>query len=107
MAKAWTRKAHQRQISRDLEGAYTGRAWAKALCRVLLFYAERHPDAGIDVGKVREVMQALEGTWVEITIRRDKSGFTAKIGYTCYRYITIDNRGLPPIPTSYEEEHAA
>lgn len=99
--EAWRRKA-QRDIARRVSTT-TNADWAAALCRVLIWYGEKHPEAGIDVEHVAHVL-SRRVEWHRVTIRRDKSGFTAETWFPIRVYHTVTNRGLPPIPTAYKEE---
>lgn len=98
---AWQRKIQQRSLA--YARTVTPGDWAASLCKILIWYGEKHPEAGIDVERVQEILGARP-QWRDIRIRRDKSGFDVVIGFSSRHYYTVTNEGLPPIPTSYAEE---
>lgn len=68
--------------------------WAKALCKLILWYGERHPDAQVDREGATKFLKAW-GT-IKVSIDRDGQGFKAE----CYRpysgthHYHITTRGL-------------
>lgn len=108
-------KRWQKKYQRDIE-ARVGQpcriGWARSLCKIVLFYAEKHPEARVDADSAKKALELLEnGSGVygglqidKLTINRDKSGFKmdARVGWYKSEYVTVSNRGLPPVVTTYE-----
>ena len=82
--------------------------WCCALCKVLIFYGERHPEAKIDILNAPDCLRDLAYASAEnVILRKDKSGFSYTFyGRNGHKYYYISNEGLPAIPTNYEEESA-
>lgn len=97
--KPWQHK-YQRHIAQRV-GYTTNAEWARALCRIVIWYGEKYPDADCDVEAAQKALDNMNQCYGDIVIRRDKSGFTMRYAMgNCS--VTVDNRGLPPVPTTYE-----
>jgi hypothetical protein len=102
--KPWQRK-YQRDIEKRLAGAWRI-DWARSLCQLLLWYKERHPEACINAENASYALDALDrGRVWRLSINRAGDGFKMETssGYL-KQYFSITTHGLPPVPTSYEEE---
>jgi hypothetical protein len=98
--KPWQRK-YQRAITKRLEEANARATWALDLCDIILWYAERHPEAQVDKVEA-ETARRYIGDNDDVVIAKDKQSFRLR-----HRpYTWVRNVGLPQIPTSYEEESA-
>lgn len=83
--------------------------WARALCQVLIFWHERHPEA-VSVYRAESAQRVL--TWLsksaypDFSIDRDKRGF--KTSFFDYReghkYFHITMDGLPALNWPAEEQ---
>jgi cation transport regulator ChaC len=112
MTKHWQKK-YQREIEKRISYP-CATDWAVSLAKVVHWYSDRHPEAETDHGEAIKAMMYLRPTYgaryspEKVSIDRDKKGFKLKVWHmgAGYEYLHVTTRGLPPVPTTYEEHSA-
>ncbi len=111
--KRWQRK-FQRDIDKRLSYV-TNAELARSLCNVVIWYGLRNPEVQTDIEAAKSALEYLRPAYgsrssVETcSIDRNRQGFKLKVWHmgAGYTFVHVTTRGLPPVPTTYEEEHAA
>jgi hypothetical protein len=107
------RKKLQRGIDRRLSGA-TNLELACSMCNIIIWWAEKHPEAETDAELARLALPHLtfgnggnygSSALSKLSIDRGGQGFKLtlwRVG-AGHSYLYVTTRGLPAVPDSYEE----